>query len=461
MSRLRLVAGGLLGLLCVPLARDAVRPPGVLGHGPGLLADVLLWGLLGGLGAVCLRAAPRRGAVVLALLLGVVLRGVAVPDKAPLSDDLYRYAWDGRVQAAGVDPYRYPPDAPALAGLRDPQWLWPTGPDGAPHPLLNRPDVRTVYPPAAELWFLGLHLSGATHGRDRGLAQVGVAVDLAALALLHRLLRGAGRDPRVLAAWALSPLPVLETVANAHVDGLALLAVLGALAALHARRSGSAGGLLGLAVLLKLYPAVLMPVLLLGERRERRERRRAAAVFCGVVAAGYLPHLLAVGPHVLGYLVGYLQEEKYGTGARFRLLGLTGLAGPVLPVLAALLLGGVAVLVLRRRPDPAVGAVWLLGALLLLTTPVQPWYAVTLGGVAVAAARPAWLAVGLAGYPGYVATLLHLHRPVVTTVSYLAAVALLMGTGLWRRAQRERAAAARSGSSANAAIPASNAVPGA
>ncbi len=93
----------------------------------------------------------------------------------------------------------------------------------------------------------------------------------------------------------------------------------------------------------------------------------------------------------------------------------------------------------------------LLGALLLLTTPVQPWYAVTLGGVAVAAGRPEWLAVGVAGYPGYVATLLDRDARPVATLAYACAAALVVGVALLRR----------SGSAANARTPASNATAGA
>jgi hypothetical protein len=37
--------------------------------------------------------------------------------------------------------------------------------------------------------------------------------------------------------------------------------------------------------------------------------------------------VLAVGPQVLGYLPTYLQEENYGSGSRFLLLGLLGLTG--------------------------------------------------------------------------------------------------------------------------------------
>lgn len=59
----------------------------------------------------CCACRPGRGA---ALLAGaVVIRLAALTPVAPSSDDLYRYAWDGRVQAAGIDPYRYPPAAPS------------------------------------------------------------------------------------------------------------------------------------------------------------------------------------------------------------------------------------------------------------------------------------------------------------------------------------------------------------
>ena len=55
-----------------------------------------------------------------------------------LSTDIYRYIWDGRVQAAGINPYRYMPIAPELSHLRD----------AAIFPNINRPDYAvTIYPP--------------------------------------------------------------------------------------------------------------------------------------------------------------------------------------------------------------------------------------------------------------------------------------------------------------------------
>ena len=62
-----------------------------------------------------------------------------------LSSDMYRYVWDGRVQLAGINPYRYVPAAdPELAFLRD----------AAVYPHINRAEyAHTVYPPAAQAIF--------------------------------------------------------------------------------------------------------------------------------------------------------------------------------------------------------------------------------------------------------------------------------------------------------------------
>ncbi len=65
------------------------------------------------------RVPARRGTLVLILALAVLPRLILLASTPALSDDLYRYIWDGKVSAAGIDPYRYAPADPALAPLRD------------------------------------------------------------------------------------------------------------------------------------------------------------------------------------------------------------------------------------------------------------------------------------------------------------------------------------------------------
>jgi hypothetical protein len=402
----RWTAGVLLALAAATfLAWRTTQERSILGNHDRLLLEILAFWLAWAVALVCLRRVPPRRVLLLVVLGAVALRLAAITPVVPLSDDLYRYAWDGRVQAAGVDPYRYPPNAEELAGLRD-DWLFPDEQECAERgkdagcTLINRPSVRTVYPPVAQAWFLLGHAVGASELRDLGWQLFALLADVATIVLLWRLLVAAGRDPRWTAIYAWSPVAVLEAVQNGHVDGLAALLVLAAVA-LAGRRPGWAGAVLGAAAMVKLYPALLLPVLL------GRRPLRVVAAFVAVAVVSYLPHVLAVGWDVLGYLPGYLQEEDYVEGGRYLLLRPFGLAGRPATVVAGLLgLAVLAVVLCRvaRDPDDVVEpALLLFGAALLIATPVQPWYGLPLAALAALAGRPAWLAVPAAAYPAFFA----------------------------------------------------------
>src|SRR5438094_6657807 len=109
------------------------------------VAAALMQSVLYGL-AVWLVLRRGRDAKVLGIVLAVAVLGRVVALFAPdtLSDDIYRYIWDGRVQAAGINPYRYVPADPALKNLRDEKI----------YSHINRRDYApTMYPPVAEAVF--------------------------------------------------------------------------------------------------------------------------------------------------------------------------------------------------------------------------------------------------------------------------------------------------------------------
>jgi len=389
------------------MAYRTTQENSILGNHDRLLLEVMLWWAAWAVSISCLRRTTPRAGLLLVLLGVVALRLVAITPVVPLSDDLYRYAWDGAVQAAGTSPYRYAPSDDALTGLRT-NWLFPGAArcerQGSPPgcTIINRPDVRTVYPPVAQLWFLAGHSLGASQLRDLGWQLLSLVADLATVLLLWRLLLARGRDPRWVAVYAWSPVAVLEAVQNGHVDALATLFVVGAVA-LAGRRPALSGVALGLATMVKLYPALLLPVLL------GRRPVRVVSAFAAVCVLSYLPHVLALGGDVLGYLPGYLAEEDYGSGDRFLLLSLVGVHGPVSTVVAAAAGLAVAVGVLRRvrraDADPVREALLLLGAALLIATPIQPWYGLPLAALAALAGRAVWLAVPAAAYPAFFAVI--------------------------------------------------------
>src|ERR1700722_15283589 len=237
-----------------------------------------LWVLFGA-GAWLVFRLPGRPAASLIVIGGIALQLAALSAGPQGSDDLYRYIWDGRVQAAGVDPYQYAPAAPQLASLRGP--LPPCVPAGqrlGASPQLadpgctriNRPLVHTIYPPVAEAYFLGVHyLSPAGRGTTPIQAGAAACAVLVTLLLLYGLPK-VGRDRRLAVLWAWCPTVALEAGNNGHVDVLAagltaaaliLLARPGALS--HSLRRPVAGGaLLALAIWTKVTPVLIAPAVL-------------------------------------------------------------------------------------------------------------------------------------------------------------------------------------------------------
>ncbi len=410
----------------------------------GILVRLGMWAAAWAVAVVCALRLPHRVVVPAILAVGVLLRAAALSGPPTLSDDLYRYSWDGRVQREGINPYRYSPQSPALAHLREP-WLFPEAARcadiGRPPNCsrINRSTARTIYPPLAQVWFLGVYEVAGIDARHKAWQVAGLLADTALLALLPLVLRAWGRDTRWTALYALSPVPVVEAVNNGHVEGLAALLIVVALLVAARRRPGWAGALIGAAALVKLYPAILVAGLAGVATSRRSALLRAAAGATAVVAVGYLPHVLTVGVRVLGYLPGYLREEDYDKGGRYLLVDVLGLPAGVTAALAAAALAAVVLWVLVRRPSPPRAFAALLGGLLLAATPVQPWYAVTLLALAAVGGSPAWSAVTAAAYPYFFAVILNVDNAImIGRLSYgTALITVLVASAVgWRSVRR-------------------------
>ena len=123
---------------------------------------------------------------MLVLILGVAaaMRLAVVVAPPFLSSDIYRYVWDGRVIAAGINPYRYIPADPQLAALRD----------DVIFPEINRGNYApTIYPPASEaIFFAVTRVSESPTAMKIAM----VAFEAIAVALLLPLLVMAARRRR-------------------------------------------------------------------------------------------------------------------------------------------------------------------------------------------------------------------------------------------------------------------------
>lgn len=409
---------------------------------------------------------PLRWRVRELVLVALAFRLIALGMEPSLSHDFARYVWEGRVQAAGVNPYLVAPAAEALAPLRDGLFL-----------RVNHPEVPAIYGPLLELLFAALALLPG----ELAFRLSFVAADLGVVALLARLLARRGRRPGWALAYAWHPLPILEVAGQAHLEVIPILLLLLALELHERQRVRGAALALGAAIAAKYLPVLLVPALL---RRSPRPLRTAAWVALPLVLC-YLPYVASDPRLGLGLLAGlgaYAERWRFNAGGFALLDGLllhsgaaAGLVRACAPPLAEGLQSlGVAV----ELPDydlglhqnllqvPAKLLVGLLvlatlawrsarrftweqsafaaGALFLLFSPVvHPWYALWI--VPLLALRPgrlAWLFLSLAlpvsyavllGYDG-VTPASWQESPWTRAVEYGPFVLLLVGR--WALARR-------------------------
>jgi len=335
--------------------------------------------------------APPTIALVVIVFVAIAMRLIVLSDDPILSTDIYRYIWDGRVQTAGINPYRYVPADPALAQLRD----------ALVYPNINRADyATTIYPPVAQLFFFAVTRIAETVTAMR-LAMIGC--ETVTLIVLADLLRRLDKPLTLAVAYAWHPLAVWEVANNGHVDALmVVLVMLGAWLLVRHRRI-AAGVFVALGALAKPYAIVALPACW-----RPWDWRMPVAVLLAI-AACYLPYL-GVGKGVFGFLLnGYLSEEGLRGGDGFWLVhvarGAFGDIPALVPLYLALAAATLGVLALgaafarddtpeRRVRDIAM----LLMAGLFFLSPNYPWYYLVVAAfIPIGGGAPAWaLSIGAA-----------------------------------------------------------------
>lgn len=326
-------------------------------------------------------SAPQARALWVIVGIAVALRIALLLFEPLLSTDIYRYIWDGRVQAAGINPYRYVPADPALAMLRD----------AAIYPHINRADYAvTIYPPVGQIFFFAI----TRFSENVTALRVGLlAFETVTVVMIVLLLRQLGQPITRLAAYLWHPLPMWEIANSGHVDALMVsLMMVGIWVSLNSRPLQGVV-VITLGALAKPLAFLALPALW------RPWNLRVPFAVIATVALCYLPYL-SVGSGVLGFLTtGYLTEESKDIW----LLELWRLAFgthhgdfTVYLIVAAIILVTLALLAAfhRSSAETIIADVSrLLLVLLLLLSPQHPWYFLAITPfVALRGGAPIWAA---------------------------------------------------------------------
>ena len=297
---------------------------------------------------------------------------------APVSDDVHRYVWEGRVRLAGFNPYLLAPDDEALSNLRDANW-----------PLINHPDHPAIYPPLAE------SVCAAVAGIFPSTAAfkiVFLMADLLTVAALAGWLRLARFDPRRVVVYALCPAALSAFAREAHIDALLVLSLAVFLywcealrLAWEHRRPTLAAALLsglalGAAVGVKWVPLLLVPWWLTslapasGRRRWKPRMRTLGAGLAGLAIPIVIPALLYAdaGRAMITPLLNFSSEFHLLDSARRFLSFALDPRGAA--VVCAAVMAVIVLCIAMLRPRGHRALLWTLGPLILLLPTVHPWY---------------------------------------------------------------------------------------
>ena len=439
MKALALLGAGLLALTAGGLATHL---PGALDEGSNarqaafvaLAAGASL--LYFGACLLVVRGPQARRAVWVVLTVALALRLMVLTAPSFLSSDLFRYVWDGRVQLAGINPYRYVPADPALAPLRD----------GAIYARIDRRDyAHTIYPPAAQLVFRAIAAVRQSETAER-LAMTGF--DVLAIVVMLRLLAIARQDPARVLIYAWNPLSVWEFAGNGHVDAVAVGLLSLAMLARVRGRGALTGMAFGAAVLVKFLPLIAAPALWRPRGARRWMDWTVPVASLGTIVALYALYVDR-SVSVLGFLPGYAQEEGLGSGTGIYWLDVASRFVPLpagrgtlwLAMAAILLLAlGLWMVFIRKLPQagdpvPVARDMAVLGAAMTAAiTPHYPWYFVWLALPSCLAPMPSviWLSA---------AAVLQYHDPYGDPVLQFSAIylpfAALAAVEIWRRRIRK------------------------
>ncbi|MCP9237498.1 glycosyltransferase 87 family protein [Lewinella sp. JB7] len=312
--------------------------------------------------------------------LGIALRLVLIFAFPLLSDDVYRFIWDGRLVAAGENPFVHLPAYYLEGG---------NGVPGLSRQLferLNSPEYHSIYPPLAQAVFtVAAWISPQSwYGAAVVMKVFLLLAELGSLALLWQLLPAFGLPRFRLLYYWLNPLIITEIVGNIHFEGMMICFLLLSLRLLTRSRYGGAAGAMACSIASKLLPLMFLPFLL------RRLWKRSFWVFFLTLGLGivvlFLP--LLAGSEVVGGFGGsldlYFRKFEFNASLYYLAraygyyeLGWNQIArfGPLLARVAAALIFMVA-LGDRTTDWRSLPGLWLAAFViyLLCATTVHPWY---------------------------------------------------------------------------------------
>lgn len=311
-----------------------------------------------------------RFATVIIIVIGVACRMVLIPEKPSLSDDIYRYMWDGKTIAGGINPYMYSPGAEQLRHQRDEYY-----------PYINHKNLKTIYPPLAEAVFF---CAAAVSKKPVMQKIMFTTFDILIMAVIVILLLLRDMRSGLVLIYAWNPLVILEFSHSGHVDSLGIFFLMLSLLLFEWGKKNSGFVSLALSFLVKYFSIILLPFFVL-----KKKYIKHTAVFAIAVIVGVVP-FIAAGSRIFESFFIYAKQWEhnaalysvfkslFGNSDAVRFLFLTAL------IVLAVYWGYTHTQLLRY-------SYLMTGSVLLLSPTLHPWYVCWIVPFLCFFPNPAWI----------------------------------------------------------------------
>ncbi|MDY6861499.1 MAG: hypothetical protein SV062_00750 [Thermodesulfobacteriota bacterium] len=290
--------------------------------------------------------------LLIIILFAVLFRLTLFLSPPTLSDDIYRYLWDGRVGSHSINPYSHPPDAEKISWLRDNYYS-----------MINHKEIPTIYPPFTQIIFT---LTDRLLHSIQGMKAVFIMFDVMIIFVIYKILSFKRYNPLLIIIYAWNPLILIEFSGSGHNDSQAIFLLVISLYFFLLNRCNLSVIFLSLSFLSKYLAILFLPLYL------RRVKKSSLPLFFFIAICLYLPYLNA-GRNLFSGLLTYAEHWRFNDSIFQILLWTTG-SVIVSKCIAVSVLMLVLCRLLKCGKDILQASYFLTGTCILLSPTLHPWY---------------------------------------------------------------------------------------
>lgn len=308
--------------------------------------------------------------------IGILARLVLFFSLPSLSDDVYRFIWDGTLMKNGIHPFEQLPEYYTTRNL--------PGITQELYHQLNSPNYFTVYPPIDQciFWLSAVIGNGQWLVSANVMRVFLVATDIGSFWFLRKILEKHGKPKRLAYWFFLNPLIILEFTGNLHFEGLVICCLLSGIYYYERGKKWSSGVSLGLAIGIKLLPYIYLPYFFF---KGLRENKWSIAIIAGGVS------LLTLLPLLNEYFINgmqnslklYFQKFEFNASIYYLIREWSYLThhynditriGPFLSIVSMGAILSISWIASLKHWSISKTMLFILSIYLALTTTVHPWY---------------------------------------------------------------------------------------